>query len=182
MWDFSKHVLQPKESLVTSSRSLLFFIILSIKGIGCKGKNQANVLKIFWKSSSRISCFQKTFLYEFAVLDYLPKIKKGSRSSFWCTLSACFFYKNVFYLTLFRMGLFRVAHIWKAKRLPFPKICHTYPAIRKLAQVYLTSKRSKKYINPMTHPLSSADICIFSPEISSFCYIKKYRYRLHFNA
>ena len=32
----------------------------------------------------------------------------------------------------------------------------------------------------MTHPLSSADISIFSPEISKFCYIKKYRYRLHF--
>ena len=34
----------------------------------------------------------------------------------------------------------------------------------------------------MTHPLSSADISIFSPEISNFCCIKKYRYRLHFNA
>ena len=28
------------------------------------------------------------------------------------------------------------------------------------------------------HSLSSADISIFSPEISKFCYIKKYRYRL----
>ena len=34
----------------------------------------------------------------------------------------------------------------------------------------------------MTHLLSSADINIFSLEISSFCYIKKYRYALHFNA
>ena len=34
----------------------------------------------------------------------------------------------------------------------------------------------------MTHPLSSADISIFSPEISKFCYIKKCSYRLHFNA
>ena len=32
-----------------------------------------------------------------------------------------------------------------------------------------------------THSLSSADISIFSQEISIFCYIKKYRYRLHFN-
>ena len=31
----------------------------------------------------------------------------------------------------------------------------------------------------MTHPLSSADISIFLPEISQFCYIKKYRYRFH---
>ena len=33
----------------------------------------------------------------------------------------------------------------------------------------------------MTKPLTSADISIFSPEISKFCYIKKYRYRLHFS-
>ena len=34
----------------------------------------------------------------------------------------------------------------------------------------------------MTHPLSSADISIFSPEITKFSFIKKYRYRLHFDA
>ena len=33
----------------------------------------------------------------------------------------------------------------------------------------------------MTHILSSADISILSPGISNFCYIIKYRYRLHFN-
>ena len=33
----------------------------------------------------------------------------------------------------------------------------------------------------MTHPLSSADINIFSPEISKFCYIKKYRCKLNFD-
>ena len=30
----------------------------------------------------------------------------------------------------------------------------------------------------MAHPLSSADISIFSLEISNFCNIKKYRYSL----
>ena len=35
-------------------------------------------------------------------------------------------------------------------------------------------------MNHGTHPLSSADISIFSPEISKFCYIKKYKYRLDF--
>ena len=49
-----------------------------------------------------------------------------------------------------------------------------------LAQLYLTQKRSKKYMNPVTNPLSSAEINIFSPEISKSSYIKKYRYRLHF--
>ena len=34
----------------------------------------------------------------------------------------------------------------------------------------------------MTHPLSSADISIFLPEIRNFRYIKKYNKRLHFNA
>ena len=31
----------------------------------------------------------------------------------------------------------------------------------------------------MTHPLCSANISIFLPEISKFCYIKKYWYRFH---
>ena len=33
----------------------------------------------------------------------------------------------------------------------------------------------------MTHPMSPADINNFSSEISRFCYIKKYMYRLHFD-
>ena len=31
------------------------------------------------------------------------------------------------------------------------------------------------------HPLSFADINNFLPEISKFCYIKKYKYRLYFD-
>ena len=34
-------------------------------------------------------------------------------------------------------------------------------------------------MNHMIHPLGSADISIVFPEISKFCYIKKYRYRFH---
>ena len=34
-------------------------------------------------------------------------------------------------------------------------------------------------MNHVAH-LTSANISIFSPKISKFCYIKKYRYRLHF--
>ena len=40
----------------------------------------------------------------------------------------------------------------------------------------------KKYINQMKQPLSSADMGIFSPKISKYCYINEYRYRLHFDA
>ena len=36
-------------------------------------------------------------------------------------------------------------------------------------------------MNHVTYPLISADISNFSPEISKFCYIKKYMYRLHFD-
>ena len=39
-------------------------------------------------------------------------------------------------------------------------------------KLYFTYKRSKKYVNHVTHPLSSADISNFSPKISTFCYIK----------
>ena len=63
-----------------------------------------------------------------------------------------------------------------------PKICHTYPMQWwNLAQLYLTQIRSKKYMNHVTHPLSSADISIFSPKISKFCYIKKSTYILDFD-
>ena len=83
-------------------------------------------------------------------------------------------------LALFRMGIFGAAHRWwggrgGAKRLPLPKICHTYPAMIKLGTVIPYLKKIQKYINHVTHPLSSADISIFSPEITRFCYIKKYR-------
>ena len=60
------------------------------------------------------------------------------------------------------------------KKAPLPKICHTYPTMMKLGTV-------KPYLkNYVTHLLTSADISIFSPAISKFCYIKKYRYRLYF--
>ena len=36
-------------------------------------------------------------------------------------------------------------------------------------------------MNHVTHLLSPADISNFSQEISKFCYIKKYMYRLHFD-
>ena len=37
-------------------------------------------------------------------------------------------------------------------------------------------------MNHVTHPLSSTDIRIFLLEISKFCYVKKYRHRLRFDA
>ena len=80
------------------------------------------------------------------------------------------------------MGLFGAAHGWgEAKTSPSLKSCHTYPTIMKLGTVIPHIKEIQKYMNHVTQPLSSTDISIFSPEINKFCYIKKYRYRLHFN-
>ena len=67
------------------------------------------------------------------------------------------------------------------KRLPFLKSVTYFPTMMTLGTVTIYLKKIKKYINHVTHALSSADISIFSSEISNFCYIKKYRYRLHFN-
>ena len=86
-------------------------------------------------------------------------------------------------LTLFRMGLFGAAHGRGGvgqKGHPYPKICHTYPTIMKLGTILSCLKKIQKK-PPMKHPMSFGDISIFSPEIINFCYIKKYKYRLHFN-
>ena len=37
-------------------------------------------------------------------------------------------------------------------------------------------------MNYVTRSFIFADVSFFSPEISKFCYIKKYRYRFHFDA
>ena len=66
----------------------------------------------------------------------------------------------------------------RQKGHPLPKICHIYPTTMKLGTVIPYPKKIQKYMNHVTHPLSSADIIIFSPEISKFCYMKKYRKRL----
>ena len=69
-----------------------------------------------------------------------------------------------------------------AKRpLLLSKICQTYPAMMKLGTVIPYPKKTQKYMNHVTHPLNFGDIRIFSPEISKFCYIKKYRYRFYFD-
>ena len=54
-----------------------------------------------------------------------------------------------------------------------PKTCRTYPTMKKPDTVIPYLKKIQKYINHVTHPLSSADISIFWTEISNFCYIKK---------
>ena len=78
------------------------------------------------------------------------------------------------------MGLFEAAHGWRCKKAPLPKICHN-PTMMKLGTVITYLKKIQETYKSQDTPLSSTDIRNFSPEINNFCYIKKYRYRLHFN-
>ena len=87
-------------------------------------------------------------------------------------------------LPLFRMGIFRAAHGRGGgqKGTPtVPKICHRYPSMMKLGTVIPHLKKIQKICESRD---ISPEFCLrqyFSPEISKFCYIKKYRYRLHFD-
>ena len=62
-----------------------------------------------------------------------------------------------------------------------PKISHTSYNDETWHSCTLPKEYLKKHINHFAQRLSSADISIFPPEIKNFCYIKKYRYRLHVN-
>ena len=64
------------------------------------------------------------------------------------------------------------------KRPSFPKICHTYPTMMKLGGNYTLPKEETKNYDPHDTPL---EFCIFSLQISKFCYIKKHRYRFYFD-
>ena len=85
-------------------------------------------------------------------------------------------------LSLFRMGFWGAAHGWGGpKRPPSLKYVTHFLQCWNFAQLYLTYRRPKKYMNHVTQPLSSVGIISFSSKISKSCYIKKQRYRLHFD-
>ena len=70
------------------------------------------------------------------------------------------------------MGLFSVASGWGNQNLPCisysDEIWHTYTLPKKDQKIYKTRDISLEFSNNSN----------FSPEISKFCYFKKYRYRL----
>ena len=74
--------------------------------MGSKEKIKLNFLRLSDNLLSkyfifkRISCIQWLFWL-------FTKIKKGSRTSLWCTFSAWLFYKNVPYLTLYQWTKFQ---------------------------------------------------------------------------
>ena len=84
-------------------------------------------------------------------------------------------------LTLFRMGLLGAAHEWVDKKGPFLKAITYVLQWWNLVVIPYLKKIKKIYINHVIQPLSSVDNSIFSSEVNNFCYIKKCRYRLHFN-
>ena len=75
------------------------------------------------------------------------------------------------------MGLFGAPHEWPTSPKSVTHICHNYETWHS----YAIPKEDPKNIWITWHLLSSADISIFSQEISKFCYIKKYGYRFHFS-
>ena len=77
------------------------------------------------------------------------------------------------------MGLFGLLMDGGEKR-PLPKICHINPKKMKLGTVMPHLKKNQKISESRAYLLSSADTSIFSSQISKFCYIRQYKYRLHF--
>ena len=71
----------------------------------------------------------------------------------------------------------------RGQKYSLPKIYHIYSPKMELCRIasYLNRTGLKKYVHHVTHPLSSADISIFSWKMSKFSYIKTCRYRLHFD-
>ena len=69
------------------------------------------------------------------------------------------------------------------QKVPLPKICYTYPTMMKLGTLIPYLEKIQKQNNSRD---TSLDFCrhqhFFTiSAISKFCYIKKYRYRLHFD-
>ena len=76
------------------------------------------------------------------------------------------------------MGFFGVVHGWgrgqKAKS-PLPKICQIYPTMMELFTLIPYLKKIQKLFESREAPLQFCWHQHFLPEISKFCYIKKYR-------
>ena len=101
--NFCKHVLLPKKRLVTGSRLPIFFMIWYIKETWPQRKKSSELFKGFLKILFQNILFLKSFFNALVVLDYLPKLKKWSGSSFWCTFSAHLFHKKMFLTELTKL-------------------------------------------------------------------------------
>ena len=77
-----------------------------------------------------IITFQNIFLKEFlkcnGCFGLFTKIKKGSRTSSWCTFSALFFYKNVSYLMLYQWTKFQCHTFLPSQDIKQNKLLRSY--------------------------------------------------------
>ena len=114
--------------------------------------------------------------------------RKGPMLAFFqCLILLHLIYLNpILTLTLtltLRIGLLGLLRNGGEKFL-LPKTCHTYPTMIKggtlIAYIKKIQERYKSRGKSL-NPSDFADIGIFLPKISKFCYIKKYRYRLYFD-
>ena len=76
-------------------------------------------------------------------------------------------------LTIFGLCHFEAAQRWREQKChALPKTCSAYPAMMKRGTFIPYLIRIQKKHTSLTRPLISADISIFSPEMSNFSYIK----------
>ena len=110
---------------------------------------------------------------------YFTSSVSVSASTIFVEFNHLFFTLNIFLylpLTLFRMALPEAAHGWgEEHKGPFPKMFETNPIMIKLGTVIPWLKNIQKPYKYVTRNFSSANISIFSPEISNFSYIRKER-------
>ena len=144
---------------------------------------------------------QSIYWAHFGIRNCEPSLWTGKRSDFWRSANARswtskehgamlrsienLFYNTIyldvlefsFTLTPFILGFYGAAHGWGEGQKGLPSLISVTNILQwwNLAQLNLTSGRSKNYMNHVTYPLNSADISIFSLEIRKFSYIKKYR-------
>ena len=91
---------------------------------------------------------------------------------------------NIYSLNPIQDGLFRgYSRMGRGIFGPLPKIRHTNPTMMKFDTGNLIPylRKIQKMYKQVTRSSYSADISIFSPEISKFCYVKKSTYRLDFD-
>ena len=124
--------------------------------------------------------WNQIFLFTQAIFCTWPKSQDKNLNILWTKRAFIEANKTIFWKVSVRRG--HLAHIQDGQKSPLPKTCHTYSTMMKLGTfITYLKKIQKKYVTHVTRPLISTDISIFSLEISNFCYIKKYRYRLHFD-
>ena len=79
-------------------------------------------------------------------------------------------------------GPFRRYSWLRGQNFPLPKIGHTYPTLMKLGTIIPYLNKIQKIYESRDTPLEFCWDQHFSLEITRSCFIKKYRYRLHFGA